>query len=99
VYLHKNSVKRFIGGIKYMGSQAKALIAKFGGDYTFEELIRSNTVFNLSTIKKEYPGSVKGNTFTELDELANGKDKDSDAKKAIKLLLQVERLNDKNHGS
>ena len=78
-----------------MGKQANGLIAKFGGDYTFDQLIRSKQNFGISKISKEYPGSVKGNTFTELEKIAT-QDKDADAKTAIKLLLQLERLNEKS---
>lgn len=76
-----------------MGKQANELIAKFGDDYNFVQLIGSKQNFELSKIQYEYPGSVKGNTFTELEEL--GKDGDADANKAVKLLLQLKRLNDK----
>jgi len=77
-----------------MGKQAEALIEKFGGDYTYEELRQIKKDFGLSKIQYEYPGGVKGNTFTQLEELA--KDGDSDAKKAIKLLSQTKRLNEKS---
>ncbi len=77
-----------------MAKQAEALISKFGGDYTYEELRLIKKDFELSKIQYEYPGSVKGNNFTELEELA--KDGDPDAKKAIKLLLQTNRLNEKS---
>lgn len=77
-----------------MGKQADELINKFGGNYTFQDLIRSKKNFDLAKIQYEYPGSVKGNTFTELEEIA--KDGDADAKKAIKLLLQLKRLNEKS---
>jgi hypothetical protein len=78
-----------------MGKQADALIEKFGNDYTYDTLrSESKQNFDLSKIQHAYPGSVKGNTFTELEDLA--KDGDADAKKAIKLLLQTERLNKKS---
>jgi hypothetical protein len=77
-----------------MGRQAEALIEKFGGDYTYDQLRQIKKDFGLSKIQYEYPGDVKGNTFTQLEELA--KDGDSDAKKAIKLLLQTKRLNEKS---
>ncbi|MEG4286958.1 hypothetical protein QUB68_28030 [Microcoleus sp. A006_D1] len=77
-----------------MGKQAEALIEKFGGDYTYEELRQIKKDFGKSKIQYEYPGGVKRNTFTELEELA--KDGDSDAKKAIKLLSQTKRLNEKS---
>lgn len=77
-----------------MGKQADELIKKFGGNYTFQDLIRSKKNFDLAKIQYEYPGSVKGNTFSQLEEIA--KDGDADAKKAIKLLLQLKRLNEKS---
>ncbi|MEG4485974.1 hypothetical protein [Microcoleus sp. D2_18a_B4] len=76
-----------------MGKQADALIEKFGDDYTYDQLRQIKKDFGLSKIQYEYPGPVKRNTFTELEELA--KDGDADAKKAIKLLLQTKRLNEK----
>ena len=76
-----------------MGKQADALIEKFGDDYTYDQLRQIKKDFELSKIQSEYPGSVKRNTFTELEELA--KDGDAEAKKAIKLLLQTKRLNEK----
>lgn len=77
-----------------MGRQANELISKFGGDYTYEQLRVKNRNFNLDKIKYEYPGSVKGNNFTELEDLSQN-NRDKDAKKAIKLLLQLDRLNSK----
>ncbi len=77
-----------------MGKQADELIKKFGSDYTYEQLRQIKKDFGLSKIQYDYPGSVKENTFTELEELA--KDGDADAKKAIKLLLQTKRLNEKS---
>lgn len=77
-----------------MGKQAEALIEKFGGDYTYEELRQIKKDFGLSKIQYEYPGDVKGNTFTQLEELAQ--DGEAKAKKAIKLLLQTKRLNEKS---
>lgn len=77
-----------------MGTQANELIAKFGGNYTYEQLRQTKQDWGLAKIQYEYPGSVKGNTFTELEELA--KDGDAEAKKAIKLLLQLKRLNEKS---
>ncbi|MEG3927196.1 MULTISPECIES: hypothetical protein [unclassified Microcoleus] len=77
-----------------MGKQAEALIDKFGGDYTYDQLRQIKKDFELSKIQYEYPGGVKRNTFTELEELA--KDGDAEAKKAIKLLLQTKRLNEKS---
>jgi hypothetical protein len=47
-----------------MGKQAEALIEKFGGDYTYEELRQIKKDFGLSKIQYEYPGGVKRNTFT-----------------------------------
>jgi hypothetical protein len=76
-----------------MGKQAEALIEKFGGDYTYDQLRQIKKDFGLSKIQYEYPGDYKRNTFTQLEELA--KDGDAKAKKAIKLLLQTERLNEK----
>ncbi|MEG4516877.1 MULTISPECIES: hypothetical protein [unclassified Microcoleus] len=76
-----------------MGKQAEALIEKFGGNYNYTQLRQIKKDFGLSKIQYEYPGSVKDNTFTDLEELA--KDGDADAKKAIKLLLQTTRLNEK----
>ena len=76
-----------------MGKQANELIKKFGGDYTYEQ-VRKLKGFDLAKIQYEYPGSVKGNTFSELEEIA--KDGYADAKKAIKLLLQTNRLNAKS---
>lgn len=76
-----------------MGKQSSQLIKKFGGNYTYEQ-VRKLKGFNLAKIQYEYPGSVKGNTFSELEEIAKGGD--SDAKKAIKLLLQTNRLNEKS---
>jgi hypothetical protein len=76
-----------------MGKQANELIANFGNDYNFDHLIQSKQNLELSKIQYEYPDSVKGNTFTELEEL--GKDGDADANKAIKLLLQLKTLNEK----
>lgn len=49
-----------------MGRQADELIKKYGGDYTYMELTRLKGNFDISKINYEYPGSVKGNTFTEL---------------------------------
>jgi hypothetical protein len=77
-----------------MGRQADELIKKYGGDYTYMELTRLKGNFDISKINYEYPGSVKGNTFTELEE--NAKEGDRDSKKAIKLLLQTKRLNEKS---
>lgn len=76
-----------------MGKQAEALIEKFGGNYNYTQLRQIKKDFGLSKIQYEYPGSVKDNTFTDLEELA--KDGDADAKKAIKLLLQTTWLNEK----
>jgi hypothetical protein len=76
-----------------MGKQAEALIEKFGGNYNYEELRQIKKDFGLSKIQYEYPGGVKRNTFTELEELAQ--DGDAEAKRAIKLLLQTKRLNEK----
>lgn len=76
-----------------MGKQANELIQKFGGDYTYEQ-VRRLPGFELAKIQYEYPGSVKGNTFSDLEEIA--KDGDADAKKAIKLLLQTNRINKKS---
>lgn len=81
-----------------MGKQAKELIAKFGGDYSYDQLRHIKIDFGLAKIQYEYPGSVKGNNFTELEELATKKG-DADAKKAIKLLLQTKRLNEKSSQS
>ncbi|NJO93909.1 MAG: hypothetical protein HC820_05295 [Hydrococcus sp. RM1_1_31] len=81
-----------------MGKQANELIKKFGSNYTFEELISLKINFGLAKIKYKYPGSVKKNSFTELEELAKD-DKagvKADQKKAIKLLLQTKRLNEKS---
>ncbi|MFB2919066.1 hypothetical protein [Aerosakkonema funiforme] len=77
-----------------MGKQAEELIEKFGGNYTYDELRQIKKDFELSKIQYEYPGDVKRNNFTELEELA--KDGDAEAKKAIKLLLQTKRLNEKS---
>ena len=76
-----------------MGKQANELIKKFGGDYTYEQ-VRKLKGFDLAKVQYEYPESAKGNTFSELEEIA--KDGDADAKKAIKLLLQTNRLNAKS---
>ncbi|MGA9379625.1 MAG: hypothetical protein WBV73_12730 [Phormidium sp.] len=76
-----------------MANQAKELIAKFGGNYNYEQLRQIKKDFGLAKIQYEYPGSVKANNFTELEELA--RKGDADAKKAIKLLLQTKRLNEK----
>ena len=75
-----------------MGRQANELIKKFGDNYTYAQ-VRMLKGFDLAKIQYEYPGSVKGNKFSELEEIARGGD--ADAKKAIKRLLQTNRLNAK----
>ncbi len=77
-----------------MGKQAEELIAKFGGNYTYDQLRQIKKDFGLAKIQYKYPGSVKGNNFTQLEELA--RDGNADAKTAIKLLLQTKRLNEKS---
>lgn len=77
-----------------MGKQAEELIAKFGGNYTYDQLRQIKKDFGLAKIQYKYPGSVKGNNFTQLEELA--RDGNADAKTAIKLLLQNKRLNEKS---
>jgi pyrroloquinoline quinone (PQQ) biosynthesis protein C len=73
-----------------MGKQAEELIKKFGDNYTYEQLRQIKKDFELSKIQYEYPGSVKGNNFLELEEMA--KSVEAEAKKAIKLLLQTKML-------
>ncbi|KOR38458.1 hypothetical protein [Planktothricoides raciborskii] len=85
-------INRGIAGI--MGKQAQELINKYGGNYTWEQLRHTKIDYQLSKIQYEYPGGVKDSTFTELEELA--KDGNAEAKKAIKLLLQTQRLNNKS---
>ncbi|OKH16025.1 hypothetical protein [[Limnothrix rosea] IAM M-220] len=76
-----------------MGRQAQELINKYGGDYSWDELRQVHKKADFSKIQYAFPKSVGGNTFSQLESLA--KQGDADAKKAIKLPLQIRRLNEK----
>ena len=76
-----------------MGKQAEELIKKFGGNYSFSDLQRSRQDLGLAKIQYTFPKSVGSCSFSDLEALSKKGDKD--AKKAIKLLLQTKRLNEK----